>query len=223
MLPVLLLLAVPRLPASAQSAGARDAQAVARAIEARYHSAQTLRAVFLERYSESRGSVRVESGTVYFRRGGGMRWEYESPEAKLFVSDGKTVWFYVPADRTVTRTRVKESDDWRTPLGLLIGKLKLSRVCKRLELADIHVSAAENSALRCAPHPGKSAFQEVILESDAGGRLVRVQITEPGGVETEFRFGRWEQNLPLADALFRFTAPAGVAVVDDPGVGRPSP
>lgn len=217
---LLLALSCAPLP---QSGGASDAPAIARAIEARYHAAQTLRAVFLERYSESRGSIRVESGTVYFRRGGGMRWEYEAPEEKLFVSDGKTVWFYVPADRTVTRSRVRDSDDWRTPLGLLIGKLKLSRVCKRLELADVHVSAAGNSALRCLPHPGKSPFHEAILEADPGGRLVRVQITEAGGVETEFRFGRWEQDIPLADGLFRFTPPAGVAVVDDPGIARSTP
>ena len=80
-----------------------SAKAIARLLEEHYHHAQTLRAVFLERYSEGPREARIESGTVYFRRPGRMRWEYESPEKKLFVADGKTVWFYVPADHTVTR------------------------------------------------------------------------------------------------------------------------
>src|ERR1700689_4078365 len=60
-------------------------------MEARYHGAKTLKAIFLERYSEGRTTARVESGTAYFSRPGRMRWEYEEPEKKLFLSDGRTV------------------------------------------------------------------------------------------------------------------------------------
>ena len=124
------------LPGGVERVGAStgDVQAVVRALEAHYHSAVSLKAAFLERYSEDGKVVRVESGTAYFSRPGRMRWEYESPETKLFVADGKTAWFYVPADRTVSRARMKESADWRTPLALLTGKAKLSRLCGRIEL-----------------------------------------------------------------------------------------
>ncbi len=59
------------------------AKLVVQAVETRYHTAKTLKAVFLERYSEGRQQVRVESGTAYFSRPGRMRWEYEEPEKKL--------------------------------------------------------------------------------------------------------------------------------------------
>jgi len=71
-------------------------------LEARYRGAHTLAATFLERYSENGQVVRSEAGTAYFRRPGKMRWEYESPEKNLFLVDGKTAWFYVPGDHTVT-------------------------------------------------------------------------------------------------------------------------
>ena len=129
----------------------RDVKHVVRGIEARYDAARTLQATFLERYSAGPNDARVESGTVYFSWPGRMRWDYEVPEPKLFLSDGKTVWFYVPADRTVTSAKLKESADWRTPLALLTGKAKLSRLCGRVELADARVSAAGNVALRCLP------------------------------------------------------------------------
>ena len=63
-----------------------------------------------------------------------MRWEYESPEQKLFIVDGTNAWFYVPADRTASRAKMKESSDWRTPLALLAGKADLSKLCRSIQL-----------------------------------------------------------------------------------------
>jgi outer membrane lipoprotein carrier protein len=200
------------------SAEAADVNSIVRNVEKHYQNARTLKAVFLHRYSESRNTIRVESGTVYFSQGGKMRWEYESPEEKLFLADGKLVWLYVPADRTATRTKMKDSDEWQTPLALLLGKAKFSRVCGSVELADVHATAAENVVLRCRPKSGKSGFSQVLIEVDGQNSLVRVLIQEPGGVETEFRFGKWQENLPLNAALFRFAPPPGVAIVDEASI-----
>src|SRR5438046_2397806 len=104
-------------------------------LEARYRSARTLRATFIERYTENGRVVRTEAGIAYFRRPGKMRWEYQSPEKNLFLVDGKSAWFYVPADHTVTRVPAKQSTDWRTPLALLAGEMKLSRICARVDFA----------------------------------------------------------------------------------------
>src|SRR5246127_2688856 len=113
-----------------------DAGKLASLMEAKYRSAKTLAATFLERYVENGAVLRSEAGTAYFRRPGKMRWEYERPEKDLFLVDGKTAWFYVPADHTVTRVPAKQSEDLRTPLALLAGQMKLSRLCSRVELAD---------------------------------------------------------------------------------------
>src|SRR5579864_2576055 len=80
-------------------------------MEFRYRQAQTLQATFLERYSEGGRVVRTEAGTAYFRRPGKMRWEYERPEKDVFLVDGKTAWFYVPSDHTVTRVPARQSGD----------------------------------------------------------------------------------------------------------------
>src|SRR5580704_15045625 len=118
--------------------------------EARYRSARTLQATFLERYTENDQTVRSEAGVAYFRRPGKMRWEYEAPERDLFLVDGKTAWFYVPADHTVTRVPAKQSADWRTPLALLAGEMKVSRICAKVEsAADEKPEASEDIVLRC--------------------------------------------------------------------------
>ena len=224
--------------AAAQPA-ASDLRAIVRKLEARYHSATTLKASFLERYTEGSRDVRIESGTVYFSRPGRMRWEYESPEEKLFIADGRTVWFYVPADRAVTRARMKQSADWRTPLALLTGKAKLARLCGRIEFADPPTAPDGHALLRCLPRGGaprarpkgsgdalepadEDSFHEVLLEVDtARDALLRVEIHQPGGVVVEFRFGNWQQDIPLPEAMFHFQAPAGVAIVDESSVRSP--
>ncbi|HKO04609.1 MAG TPA: outer membrane lipoprotein chaperone LolA [Candidatus Acidoferrales bacterium] len=189
---------------------------VVRGLEARYRGGESFRAVFLERRTEGRGSMQLESGTLYIRRPGLMRWEYEEPEKKLFLVDGKYAWFYVPSDRTVTKAAVRDSDDARIPLLLLTGKTTLSRVCRRVELADVHVESAGNTALRCLPaHGAEEEYREAVFEVDAENRLVRLLVREAGGVETEFHFGRWEENIPLEPGLFRFAPPVGTTIVDE--------
>jgi outer membrane lipoprotein carrier protein len=193
-------------------------------IEGRYHRAQTLKAEFFERYTDGNGGVLAESGTVYFSRPSRMRWEYKSPEEKLFLVDGTNVWFYVPADRTASRAQVKDSSDWRTPLALLTGKADFGRLCKSIEIidpaktqnADDKPFAPENTVLRCVPQNAEAdQVKEVLLESDPEARLVRVAIRQPGNLETEFRFGDWQENVAISELKFHFDPPAGVAIVDE--------
>jgi outer membrane lipoprotein carrier protein len=204
-----------------------DAKLAVRALDSRYHHANTLKATFFERYSDGSGGASAESGTVYFSRPGRMRWEYESPEQKLFIVDGTNVWFYVPADRTASRAKVKDSSDWRTPLALLTGKTDFSRLCRTIDVVDAAKDdnpddrplRAEDTMLRCVPRnesPGADGeVTEVLIESDNEARLMRLLIRQPGALETEFRFANWEENLPIPEAKFHFEPPANVAVVDE--------
>jgi outer membrane lipoprotein-sorting protein len=227
------------LPVAARA----DARTVVREIESHYRSVKTLEGVFLETYREGQRILRIESGRVYFLRPRRMRWEYESPETKLFLADGKRVWFYVPADHTVSRAPMKESPDWRTPFALLTGKVRLSELCSRVARInsvgggrpDARLTAAGDVLLSCIPRgeakpepeapfassdagarPPPGGIHEILIEADAAGQIVRVVIEQPGEIETEIRFGDWKENVPLAEALFHFEPPAGVAIVDEP-------
>jgi len=215
---------------------------IVRALEAHYRNIKTLQAVFLERYSDGQQAIQIESGMVYFSRPGRMRWEYESPEKKVFLVDGKLVWFYVPADRTVMRSPIKESTDWRTPLALLMGKAKLSELCDRINLAGTSPGTAGNVVLSCLPRGSRDAaapgsrggeldddpafsgqrLEQVFLEVNPGsGELADLRILEPGGVQLEYRFGNWKENLPLDNSLFRFQTPVGVAILGEPSTPNP--
>jgi outer membrane lipoprotein-sorting protein len=210
-------------------------------MEHRYRSAKTLQATFLERYTENGRTVRVESGVAYFRRPGKMRWEYAAPENNLFLIDGKMAWFYVPADHTVTRVPAKQSTDWRTPLALLAGETKVSRVCARVEPAPdeppektgdavftctVRGAAKDRAEItkkgeRADPasarvEPQQSEQEDTVLLEIApeSGELVRIVVRNKGGVGIEFHFAHWRDGPPIAESLFHFQPPPGVAIVN---------
>jgi len=107
----------------ARAAAALDVKAEAAAVDNHYNHLHSLQAEFTEFYVGS-GMDRVESGTLWLKKPGKMRWEYRSPREKLFVSDGKDAWFYVPGDHQARKTPVRQLDDLRSPLALLLGKTK---------------------------------------------------------------------------------------------------
>ena len=206
-----------------------SAKSLAHLLEEHYRQPRSLQAVFLERYSEGQKQSRIESGTVYFHRPGQMRWEYDSPEKKLFLVDGKITWFYVPYDHTVTKAPVKESSDWRTPLALLTGKADLSRLCNQIELVADSGIPSGHAVLRCRPKEAKklsegNEYTEVLLELDTStGELARIDVRQPGGLELEYRFANWQTDIPLPADLFRFQVPVGVAIVDGASLPASNP
>jgi outer membrane lipoprotein carrier protein len=201
--------------------------------EARYQSARTASATFLELYSENGQLTRTEAGTAYFRRPSRMRWEYAAPEKNLFIVDGKSAWFYVPADRTVTRVPAKRSADWRTPLALLAGDVKVSRVCSHVNFAVTEKPRNAGDVmllcrLRGDDHEAPGLAGDFAGNKQAGtqdaavflelapttGELVRVLIADKGGVSIEFRFENWNFAAVLPDSEFRFHPPAGVVILN---------
>jgi outer membrane lipoprotein carrier protein len=207
--------------------------------ERAYRNSRTLQATFLQRYTEDGREVRSEAGIAYFGRPGKMRWEYRSPEPNLYVIDGKWSWFYVPADHTVTRIRAKESADWRTPLALLAGEMKVSRICAQVTVdTSTRPVISSNVVLRCQLRGSATERREregstnleteghrVLFEvNPANGELARILISDPGGVQVEFRFADWQFDPHLDAKLFRFEPPKGVAIVDgDLAAAAPSP
>jgi len=198
-------------------------------LEATYRAARTMQVIFLEQYSENGWVVRTEAGAAYFRRPGKMRWDYESPEKNLFLVDGKTAWFYVPGDHTVTRVPAKQSTDWRTPLALLAGEMKLSRICARVDLATDEKPDKDGDVVLSCPLKGSQAAADPASKNDAAhakrdfllfevaqdtNHLVRIVVREAGGVEIEFKFKDWQFDPPVPDSFFRFEVPPGVAIVN---------
>src|SRR5213593_614505 len=172
-----------------------DVHALARAVDEHYNRLRTLQAEFTEIYRGS-GIERTESGTLWLKKPGKMRWEYRSPREKLFLSDGKNAWFYLPADRQAWQTPVRKLDDLRSPLGFLLGKTKLQK------------------ELQGVPNRIADRVNQVMLEITPADQIARIILEEQDGSVTEYVFKDPKENVERAEDRFRFVRPAGVEVIE---------
>jgi outer membrane lipoprotein carrier protein len=209
-LPVLLAVAQATAPASTtRSADGALARSVVERVEARQGRTLDLVARFTQSYrSGMLGREVVERGVVSIKRPGRMRWEYKDPERKLFVSDGKTFYFYVPADRQVI---VSEQDEQRS----LAARLLSGRGGIADEFAASMEEPLEEGVLRVklVPLHEQPDVQKAFLDVEPSGRIRSIQLEDVQGGRTRFRFDSVRENTGLKDDLFRFVVPPGVEVI----------
>jgi outer membrane lipoprotein carrier protein len=205
--------------AAALPAQAEDILQLARAVDAHYNHLRSLESDFTEIYRGD-GPERVESGTLWLKKPRKMRWEYRSPNEKLFISDGQAVWFYLPAERQLRKTALRKLDDVRSPVAFLLGKTKLENELRGLSKAvDQSPLNPANTLLRGVPQSIVSEsmagqVSEVQLEITPSDQIVRIVLMEADGATTEFRFAGWKENLELSDSRFQFSPPPGVETVE---------
>ena len=191
-----------------------DVAAIAAAVDSRYNHLRTLGADFIEIYTGA-GAERTESGTLWLKKPGKMRWEYRSPREKLFLSDGKQAWFFIPGEKQARKISMRQLDDLRSPIAFLLGKSRLDKELKGLSVAsDVKPIAAGNTVLRGTPVRMGDRMSEVILEITPDNEISRILLDGTDGSVTEYRFSNQKENIQLPEQQFRFVPPPGVEIIE---------
>jgi len=192
-----------------------DVSSVARLVDEHYNRLRTLKADFTEIYRGA-GVTRTESGRLWLKKPGKMRWEYRSPEEKLFIGDGKNAWLYLPAEKQARRSSLKQLEDLRSPLAFLLGKTKLEKELQYLSFApDVTPWNPENTVLRGVPKGLEDRVSQVLLEVTPEHSIARILIHGTDDSITEYRLSEQNEDVPVSDGQFRFSVPSGTEVVDE--------
>src|SRR6266853_4799972 len=113
------------LLAIAVAASATD---LAQSLQHKYDTVRDFSADFVHTYQGGVLHKQItERGHVLVKKPGKMKWDYTSPEKKLFISDGVRVYSYIPADRQVIVGAVPKDDQPGAPILFLAGKGNLVR------------------------------------------------------------------------------------------------
>jgi outer membrane lipoprotein carrier protein len=187
-----------------------DVSRVLKSIENRYNNVRTLEMDFEQTYTAPNRARRVESGRLFLRKPGRMRWEYEKPDGKLFVSDGSNYWYYSPMSRRAEKMKLKEAEDMQAPLAFLIGRLDFHRDFERF------IVRAEEGNVRITAHPrnlNKAPYREVTFLATPDARIDQLSVRGQDASLMEFRFRNETRNPAQKDSLYVFTPPEGVEVV----------
>lgn len=179
-------------------------------VENRYNKAKTLQVLFHEDYTPQGRPRRSESGTLRLRKPGRMRWDYEQPKGKIFVSDGKFLYLYTPSENKAEKMKLQASDDMRVPLAFLLGKLNFEKEFRNVK------ATPEGADQRIAAEPKSDNLPysnvEFVVAPDQHIKTVKVIGFDRSIVE--FRFDDEKVDPPLDDKLFKFEVPKGAQLVE---------
>src|SRR5260370_14086565 len=104
-----------------------------------------------------------------------MRWEYNEPREKPFLTDRESVYFYVPGEPQARKASLRKIDDIRSPLRYLLGKTKLAKELDGLSFApDVAPLQAGGAVLRGVPKGMTDRISEGLLQTSPAHQLTRV-------------------------------------------------
>ena len=195
---------------------------LAAALQRKYASVRDFSADFSQQVQTGPLKRRLtpERGKVMIKKPGKMRWEYTTPEEKLFLSDGVLFHTYVKQDRQVFISPMPTGDRVPTPILFLAGKGDLIRdfTPSLTELPEGMPSGS--TALKLTPKVRQPEYDWLILVFDPATFQLRGYATsEAEGRITTVTFSNLKDNVGLKDDLFVFKPPRGVKVVSD-GTGK---
>ncbi len=173
-----------------------------------------LEADFLQIFRGPDGRTLRESGHFLLKRPGKARWEYTSPEKKLFISDGRNIYFHVEGERHATEALVRDSADPQIPFLFLLGRGNLRRDFSRIELVnDERPVGGGNLVLRLVPRRAPDEFKQLLVEvAPASAEVRRLVIFQRNGARMDFILSNLREGFAAPDERFRFVAPPGVEI-----------
>ena len=202
-----------------------EAQALIERVEAYHQSLPYFEARFEQRFSPRIfGRDRIETGRLVMKRPGQMRWDYETPETKVFVSDGTNTWFHVPADQQVVvgafgtsgeDAGSEVSDDGADALNPLDFVAGSAAILDHFDaLVATREPGAESRTISLVPRRTDGEIVSLSLTVNAASGQIRALESEDlEGNRTTFRFTDFRSESAPDDSLFIFRIPPGTEVV----------
>src|SRR5262245_7022778 len=212
--PLLLVLVLLAVSVPVGAATPTLEEAVQR-LETTYQGLRDLKAQFRQAaFNRTLNQTTEARGTLYLKKPGKLRWEYQTPTPQEIVSDGAKLWIYTPELKQVNVTAAPQA--LAGPAGSFLQGL--GQVREHFQARFLNPAQPTDGAglmvLDLTPKRPQPLLARLIVSVDPKSWLVRQAIVhdELGNTVT-VRFGETVVNSGLADSLFVFVPPPGVAVV----------
>jgi outer membrane lipoprotein carrier protein len=194
-----------------------DAAEVMEGVQRFYQSTSDFKATFKQTYLfKVYGRTQVSGGRVFFKKPGKMRWDYDTPVPKLFVSDGQMLWVYEPQESQAFRRSLRSS---QLPVALTFMSGR-GRLADEFAPKLLPPPSPTEYLLDLVPKTSSGDYQSLQLRIDRKTfAVVASTVVDPVGNTNTVEFTNFETNKGLPDKGFDFTPPAGVRVLEDKTTG----
>lgn len=174
-------------------------------------SVSSMEAQFAQQTFDQAGGKAKQTltGEMKVKRPGYFRWETLAPSKQLVVADGTHVWIYDPELEQATQQKL-DKQVGNTPALLLSGDPK--KLDESFSISE-EAGAAGESVFALKPK-AKDALFDTLRVSFKGRELTSMKLNDSLGHKTEIRFTQVKVNPSLSEAVFKFTPPKGVDVIN---------
>jgi outer membrane lipoprotein carrier protein len=156
----------------------------------------------------------LASGRIYFKPAHHLRIEQEEPRPESVVSDGETLWWYLPHKKQVYRYPSQKLGQEIRLLGDILQGLKA--VEERFDVRVEEDDSEGNHRLRLTPNPAWEQLDHINLFVAPEEFCIRmVEIYNILGSVTRFTLGEISVREAFTEDFFRFVPPKGVRVIEE--------
>jgi outer membrane lipoprotein carrier protein len=192
-------------------AGISDQQALD-TIQNQYEKVLTFEADFSQKsYVKAMNQTQSVKGQVQIKKPGKMRWVYGAPDTQILISNGKTLWLYVPEEEQATKVPVESIYSSNTPALFLAGKGKLTQAFNVESVSQ----ESQNIVVTLVPKNEDQSLARLVLLADKKNyQIIGSTVYDKLGNKTEIRFNRIRVNQEIPEEQFQLKTPPGVEILD---------
>jgi outer membrane lipoprotein carrier protein len=175
----------------------------------------TLQARFEQlHYSMSVSAPLREKGEFFFEKPDRMRWEYKTPQDKVFLYKDGVLEMYLPEDKQLTRSPVSKEALESDIFGIFLGVMSF-RDAYVIEDNPFPTEASRVRQVKLTPRT-EGDFSHILLEIDETTWLLRRAIfLEWAGNKREFIFSQVRTGVRLSAKTFTLKVPPDTEIIDD--------
>lgn len=211
------VLSLPAPAASAAPAVTAD-QAVANLQQA-LKAITTFQARFEQLYySMSISEPLREKGDLFLQKPDRMRWNYKTPQDKVFLYKEGVLEMYLPEENQLTRSPVSKEALESDIFGIFLGTMSF-RDAYAVEDNPFPTDATRVRQVKLTPKT-EGDYSHILLEIDETTWLLRRAIfLEWAGNKREFVFSQIKTGVRIPAKTFTLKVPPGTEIIDDTGDG----
>jgi outer membrane lipoprotein carrier protein len=202
-------------PAPQAAAPVKDLNTLIDGVDKAFASMKDFQARFIQISKNSVNQTQQDEGLLYLTKDKKMKLDYQKPEPKLWVSNGKTLYTYVPANRQVTQDPVKDSMADQMPILFLVGRAGLRKEFKDFREMKTKPPLFEgDTVIQLTPIRKNQEIQNITIEVNPQTSLIdHMAILYTDNSTTEYVFLNIEVNRNIPASMFEFTPPPGIRVI----------
>jgi outer membrane lipoprotein carrier protein len=173
--------------------------------------------------SEKLGKATQQTGTIKYKANNKLCIEFSQPQGQKIVSNGKTMWIYIPSMNVVAEQDLNPdsgifTSGTKSGLTWLFSKYHYRFASK--EQPESQDDGTKRYTLILKQKESRSGFRSMKLWVTERYFIVRAQGETSTGKKVDIRFTSLKTNVSMPGGIFKFDIPARARVIKNPMISE---